>query len=108
MDILIECIMELLFEGSSALAASPKVPRWIRYPLIVLLCLFVIGVLVFVGVVGVYLLVRRTEPYFIPFGIVILVMDAVLWMSACFKVRKYLKQRRENSVASNAAKGENE
>ena len=108
MEFLLEFLLELIWEGSVEASRSSKVPRWIRILLIVLLSAFVSGVLIGVGVAGVYVIVTQKVAYSIPLGIVILVMDAVLWMSACFKVRKYLKQRRENSAASNTAKGENE
>lgn len=54
MEFLIEFLLELIFEGSMELSKSRKVPKWIRYPLIViilLLFLIVDFLFVFVSIV---------------------------------------------------------
>lgn len=40
MEILFEFLLELVFEGSVELSSNKKVPKFIRYPLIVLIVLF--------------------------------------------------------------------
>ena len=51
MDLLFEFLGELIFEGSMELSKNKKVPKWIRYPLIVFfLLLFLIVDLLFVFV----------------------------------------------------------
>lgn len=51
MEFLIDFLLELIFEGSMELSKSRKVPKWIRYPLIVFfLLLFLIVDLLFVFV----------------------------------------------------------
>ena len=107
MDLLFEFLLELILEGSIEVSRSRKVSRWIRYPVIVLLFLFILGVLVGIAVVGVYMVVRHTEMYWIPLGIVLLVTDGMMWISAVHKVRRYLSRRRE-AFATNDEKGEKE
>lgn len=36
MEFILEFILELLFEGGQELCKSPKVSKWIRYPILVL------------------------------------------------------------------------
>lgn len=51
MDLLFEFLGELIFEGSIELSKNKKVPKWIRYPLIVfILLLFLIVDFLFVFV----------------------------------------------------------
>ena len=95
MEFLFELLFGLLFEGSVEAAKSEKVPRWIRYPLIALLSLFVVGVLVGIVVLGVFLIVRGKEAFDLPLGIVLLVLGAVMWVSAVRKVRMQLRKRAE-------------
>ena len=97
MEFLLELIFELLFEGSMEAAKSRKVPRWIRYPLIVLLSLFILGVLGGVGVLGRCLLVRGKEAFDLPLGIVLLVLDAVMWFSAIRKARLQIQKKKKVS-----------
>ncbi len=54
MDMLIEFLVELIFDTSLEVAKNRKISKWIRYHLIGLIILFIIGVigcLVSVGVV---------------------------------------------------------
>ncbi|MBQ8170410.1 MAG: hypothetical protein IJZ95_00320 [Oscillospiraceae bacterium] len=55
MDILFEFIIELILEGTIELSKSIKVPKFIRYPLIVIIALLfigVIGIIMFAGIVS--------------------------------------------------------
>ena len=52
MDFLIEIVFELIFDGVIVISKSKKVPKYIRYPLIVIIILFcvaVIGFMLFVS-----------------------------------------------------------
>ncbi len=45
MELIIEFIFELIFEGSIEISKSNKIPKWIRYPLIVIIALFFIAII---------------------------------------------------------------
>jgi len=45
MECLFEFILELVFEGSIEVSKSNKIPKYIRYPLIVIISLFFIAVI---------------------------------------------------------------
>ncbi len=54
MEFILEFLLELLVEGVTLLVGNKKISKWIRYPLwaiIVLLFIFVIGLLFFLGIV---------------------------------------------------------
>ncbi len=50
MEIIFEFILELFLEGSVEISKSRKVPKWIRYPLIIIIALF------FIAIIGLLLL----------------------------------------------------
>lgn len=55
MEYIIEFIFELLFEGSLEISKNKKVPKYIRYPLIVIILIFfilVIGLILLTGILS--------------------------------------------------------
>jgi hypothetical protein len=60
-----------------------KVPKWIRYPMIVLILLFFTFVIVAILVLGIYILTQN-----IFMGIVIITIGVILLISQIIKIRK--------------------
>lgn len=89
MELLLELIFELLIEGSTQIAKDKKLNKWIRYPVAVLLSLFILVVIGAMLVVGIIFL---TEPETDKklFGVLFIVFDIVLIISAIKKIRKFL------------------
>jgi len=106
MEFLFELIFELILEGAVAGAGSKKVPRWLRYVLVGLLSLLVIGLLGGICALGIYLLVRKEGLSWAILGIVILILDAIMIVSAVFKARAQLKRRKEERKSSDSERGE--
>lgn len=55
MEYVLEFILEFIFEAGMEASKSSKVPKYIRYPLIVLISLFfvfVIGLMIFAGILS--------------------------------------------------------
>ena len=52
MELIIEFIVELILEGSFELSKNIKTPKWLRYPLILLIILFFIAVVTIIFIVG--------------------------------------------------------
>ena len=52
MDLIIEFIIELILEGSFELSKNIKTPKWLRYPLIILVLLFFIAIISIIFIVG--------------------------------------------------------
>ena len=95
MDYLIELVFTLLFEGSVDAAKSQKTPKPVRILLGVLLSLFLVGVLGGVIVLGVFLIVKRQESYWLPLGLLVLFVDAIMIISAALSIHKQLSGEKE-------------
>lgn len=55
MEFIFEFIFELVLEGSIEASKSSKIPKYIRYPLIVIISLFfiaIIGLVIFAGILS--------------------------------------------------------
>lgn len=55
MELIFEILLELVFEGSVEISKNKKVSKWIRYPLIFIICLFFLSVfslLIFTGIIS--------------------------------------------------------
>lgn len=52
MELIIEFIIELILDGSFELSKNLKTPKWLRYPLIILVLLFFIAVIAIIIIVG--------------------------------------------------------
>jgi len=107
MELLFELLFELVFEGSVEIAKDRKTPKWLRFPLIVLLTLFVVGLLGGLLGIGVWLIVTRTLEIHLPLGVVLLALDGVLIFSAWRKVRDRFNKRRAFSKEKTAPHEEN-
>ena len=55
MDLLIEIILELILEGSIEISSNRKVPKWIRYPLILILTILFSIIIVGIFILGLYI-----------------------------------------------------
>lgn len=89
MDFLIEILLELIIEGSIEISSNKKVPKWIRYPAIILITLFFTIIIFGVLALGVYILKRN-----IFVGIVIILIGLILLISGIreFK-KKYIEKK---------------
>lgn len=92
MDFLIEILLELVFEGSIEISSNKKVPKWIRYPAIIFISLF-LGVVIF-GLIGtgIYVIVNGN----IPVGTMILIIGLVLLTFTIIDFRKKYIDKKEN------------
>ena len=84
------------------IARSKKTPAWLRYPLIVLLSLLIVGILGGVLAFAVVLIVVRRGEWDLPLAIVLLVLDGIMIFSAVRKARAYIIKRRERAGAADA------
>lgn len=91
MELIFEILMELIFEESLEISKNKKISKWIRYPLIFIICLFFLGVfslLIFIGIVGL-----KENIYF---GIFLILVGILLFISSILKFKKvYLSKKEE-------------
>ena len=69
---LIEALIELIFDTSLELAKNKKISKWIRYPLIILIILFIVGIIGCLMSVGVVMILSKERPQMIIGELIIL------------------------------------
>lgn len=79
MEFIFEFIFELIFEGSIEASKSSKVPKYIRYPLIIIIALFFIVVIGLLFLAGFLSLKENIflGIFFIFIGLLMLIMSII-------------------------------
>lgn len=89
MELLIEILIELILEGSIELGSNKKVPKIIRYPLVLLIILFFIVVIFGVIILGITSLDKNIWA-----GILLIILGSMLLIAAIIKFKKiYIVKR---------------
>ena len=91
MDDIIEFILEFVLEIGAEVAADRKVPKWIRYPLLVFFLLLYASITVGLLVCGV--LIFEESPVF---AIILIVVGLFILGGGIFKFRKTHLRNKEN------------
>ncbi len=99
MELLLEIIFELVIEGSAEVAKNRKISKWIRYPIVVLISLFIIAIIGLLTVVG-FALIFQKDIYAKLGGILLLIFDIILIISAINNIKKEIKMKKVNSNLS--------
>lgn len=90
MEILFEFLVELLLEGTIDLSKNKKIPKLIRYPLIIVIILLFLGVIfitIFTGVLA-YQKINKLA------GILLIIIGTLLLVGSILKFKKtYLIQK---------------
>ncbi len=84
MEYIFEFILELVLEGSIEVSTNSRIPKYIRYPLIVILFLFFIAVIGFVLFTGILSLKENIllGMFLILVGLFLLIMSIVKFRKA--------------------------
>ncbi len=93
MELLFEIIFELIVEGSTEVAKNKKISKWIRYPIIAILSLFIISVIGLIAFVGIVALLKNDMNQKVA-GILLLIFDIVLIVSGIIYIKKEIKKRK--------------
>lgn len=92
MEFIFEFILELVLDGSIEVSKNNKIPKFIRYPLIIILILFfitVIGLILFTGV----LMLEKN----ILAGVLMILLGLLMFTISIIKFRKaYFIKKRKN------------
>lgn len=90
MELIFEILLELILEGSIETSQNKKVSKWIRYPLIFIICLFFLGVfclLMFIGIISL-----KQNLYL---GIFLILVSPLLVVASILKFKKvYLSKQK--------------
>ncbi len=95
MDMLIEFLFELVFDLSVELATHKKTRKWIRFPLIFLISVFIIGILAFIGLFGVFMIANKKAPIDVTLGWTLIALDVIMILSAVVKIVRQIKELRK-------------
>ncbi len=82
-EFIAELVLELVFDGGFEASKSSRIPKYIRYPLVGIICLFfifVIGLVFFVGII------TLKENVFA--GIILILIGLLLLIMSAVKFRK--------------------
>lgn len=82
MDFIIELIFEFLFDGMLETSKSNKVPKFIRYPLIIIILFFILVI----GFIFIVSILSFKES--IIAGILLIIIDLFLFVGSIYKFRK--------------------
>ena len=96
MDMLIEALIELIFDTSLELAKNKKISKWIRYPLIILIILFIVGIIGCLMSVGVVMILSKERPQMIIGELIILL--AIIFSTIILRNIKKEKDKRIRKV----------
>ncbi len=83
MEFLFEFILELVFEGSIEISKNSKIPKYIRYPLIVIIALFFIAVIEIIFLAGILSLRKN-----ILLGVLFILLGLFMAIMSVKKFRK--------------------
>lgn len=83
MEYLFEFILELVFESSIEASKNPRVPKWLRYLLIIIIVLFFIGVIVMIFFTGILMIKENMIA-----GILINLIGLLMLIIGIIKFRK--------------------
>lgn len=92
MEFLIEILLELVFEVGAQISTNKKVPKWIRYPIIVLILLFFTIIIFGIIALGIYILKRN-----IHIGVIIILIGLILLVSAVREFKKIYIEKKNNN-----------
>lgn len=90
MELLIEILLDLIFEGSIEISSNKKVPKWIRYPLIVLITLFFIIVIIGILILGILLFNENIYA-----SLIMIILSLVILVSGITKFKKTYIERKK-------------
>ncbi len=93
MELLLEIIFELILEGSTEVAKNRKISKWIRYPIVVLISLFIIAIIGLLTIIG-FILIFKGDIYAKMGGMLFLIFDIILIVSAIKNIKKEIKMEK--------------
>ncbi|MBO4694230.1 MAG: hypothetical protein J5659_07575 [Clostridia bacterium] len=96
MNYLFNLLFKLIFNDTIDMARNAKVSGWARWPLIVILSVFIIGIIFGIGYAGVAIIKVHEDSAQLAAGFIFLLLDIVLIFSSANKVRVQIKARTGN------------
>ncbi len=89
MDLIIEFVVELALEGVMEVGTNKKVPKWLRYPALILILLIYTILIGGLLLIGINLLKTKLLG-----GIVIILIDIILLLLTIYTFIKKIKEKK--------------
>lgn len=93
MEYIFEFILELVFEGSIELSKSNKLPKYIKYSLIIIIALFFIAVIGLIFLLGILSLKES-----ILLGVLLILIGLFMFIMSVIKFRKIYLTKTKNKT----------
>ena len=87
MDFILEILFDLALESGAEVANNKKIKKWIRYPLVFLISLFILSVIFTLFIVGIIFILDKETTMKIA-GILFIIFDIFLIISIIKKLKK--------------------
>jgi len=101
MDELLELVLEIIFEGMITIGENKKISKLIRYPLMIIVLLLILGINGLCFLLGIMLL-KEKEIEFRLLGIILIGCGIVFLFSVIRRGKKYLsEEKNETNKISN-------
>lgn len=101
MDELIEFVLEIIFEGMITIGENKKISKWIRYPLMIIILLLVLGIIGLCFFLGTMILKEKVILNRL-LGVILIGCGIVFLFSVIKRVKKYWKsEKNETDKISN-------
>ena len=95
-DLLIELFFELIFEGGLGVAANKKIHKAVRYPIAILILLFMLSILALIAFVGIKAIAESGGAFETVGGIVLIAFDIFLIVLGVLTTRLSIKEKMQN------------
>lgn len=92
MDLIFEILIELILEGTIEISKNKKVPKLIRYPLILFIILLFIGVILIIFLTGV-LAYQKIDKIC---GISLIIIGVIFAIASIIKLKKMYLLKKNN------------
>lgn len=89
MEFIIELLVELFLEGSIEISEDERVPRWIRYPIIIFILLLFTIIIFGLIILGIYFLKDNIYA-----GLFFILVGLIMLMAGTIKFAKKYTQKR--------------
>lgn len=90
MDIIVEFLFDILFDGALELIKYKKIPRLVRYPIAIILLLLICSVVALVGIIGIVLLIK-SDLFSRGIGLLFIGLFAFFMRMLIIRVNKFVK-----------------
>lgn len=92
-EFIFDFIFDLIFEGGIEIAKNRKISKWIRYPVITVISLFIISLIILIGSIGIAMICSG-KSYSFYGGFILIAFEIFLIILGTKRFMKELRSRK--------------